>query len=161
MGLIEGGTAVLFAIVVYALFYGLAGAQVREILIADEPPGLRVFWFIAAVVVSIMVWAILGGFVYWAILVWFRIWLVQPHAWRQEILSQTGWFPFGLLFKHLQIPAGGIRFLMVMLIYPFTLLVSAGLVALGLRLRGQREEAGTGWPADGAGASARTKEIAR
>src|SRR5690348_18364524 len=95
MGFIEGGTAVLYAIVIYAIYYGIVGMQVQTLLTADEEPGTRVFWFVGITFVSIMVWAIVGAVVYWGILIWFRIWLREPHAWRQEILSDTGWFPFG------------------------------------------------------------------
>ena len=97
---VEGGTAVLFAIVIYALYYGITGMQVYKVLVADEEPITRVLWFVGIAFVSMMVWAIVGGFVYWGILIWFRIWLRQPHAWHQQILSMTGWFPFGLLLKY-------------------------------------------------------------
>src|SRR5690348_5360022 len=109
MGVIEGGTAVLFAIVIYAIFYGLAGAQVRKLLVADEEPVVRILGFFGIAFVALMIWAIVGAFVYWGILIWFRIWLRDPHPWRQEILSATGWFPMGLLLKYGHVPKGGIR----------------------------------------------------
>lgn len=135
MGLIEGGTAVLFAIVVYGIFYGLAGSQVRNIIIADEAPAARVFGFLAAAFVALLVWGVVGGVVYWGILIWFRIWLREPQPWRQQILSMTGWFPFGLLFKRLPLPAGGARLALVLLGFPFALLVAAGGISIGLRVR--------------------------
>ena len=58
MGVIEGGTAVLFAIVIYAIFYGLAGTQVRKLLIADEEPVVRILGFFGIAFVALMVWAI-------------------------------------------------------------------------------------------------------
>ena len=96
MGFIEGGTAVLYAIVLYALYYGIVGMQVYKVLTADEEPMTRVLWFIGITFVSIMVWAIVGAVVYWGILIWFRIWLgSQPQSWLQDVLSDTGWFPNG------------------------------------------------------------------
>ena len=139
MGFIEGGTAVLFAIVIYALYYGITGMQVYKILVADEEPGTRVFWFLGITFVSMMVWAIVGGFVYWGILIWFRIWLRQPHAWHQQILSMTGWFPFGLLLKYGPFPKGGIRGIVIFVGYPVVLLLAAGVVAVVLRVRGAFE----------------------
>jgi hypothetical protein len=135
MGVIEGGTAVLFAIVIYGLFYGLTGAQVRKVVIADEEPVVRIFGFLGIAVVALMVWALVGGFVYWGILIWFRIWLQDPHPWRQVILSTTGWFPFGLLFKYGRFPVGGIRGAAILIIFPFVLLLAGGAVAIGLRIR--------------------------
>src|SRR5436309_2668110 len=99
MGVIEGGTAVLFAIVIYAIFYGLAGAQVRKLLVADEEPVVRILGFFGIAFVALMVWAIVGAFVHVGMLVWFRIWLRDPHPWRQQILRVTDWFPLALLFK--------------------------------------------------------------
>ncbi|MHB8646172.1 MAG: hypothetical protein ACYDAR_10340 [Thermomicrobiales bacterium] len=136
MGFIEGGTAVLYAIVLYALYYGIVGTQVYKALIADEEPLTRVFWFIGITFVSLMVWAMIGAVVYWGILIWFRIWLQQPHAWRQEILSVTGWFPFGLILKHGPIPTGGVRGLFILLGYPVVLLIAAGIAAIGSHARG-------------------------
>lgn len=135
MGLLEGGTAVLFAVVIYALYYGITGTQVYRVLVADEEPGTRVWWFIGIIFVSMMVWAIVGAFVYWGILIWFRIWLRQPHAWHQGILSATGWFPFGLILKYGPFPKGGIRGIVIIAGYPVTLLIAAGVVALVLRVR--------------------------
>lgn len=135
MGVIEGGTAVLFAIVIYALFYGLTGAQVRKVLVADEEPVVRIFGFLGIAFVALMVWAIVGAFVYWGILIWFRIWLQETHPWRQDILSATGWFPFGALFKYGHIPAGGVRGAIILLGFPVGLLIAGGVVAVGLRVR--------------------------
>lgn len=137
MGFIEGGTAILFAIVIYAIYYGITGMQVYKALTADEEPLTRVWWFVGITFASMMVWAIVGGFVYWGILIWFRIWLgKQPHPWFQQILSATGWFPFGLILKHGHIPAGGARGLTIFAGYPVVLLVAAGVVAIVLRVRG-------------------------
>jgi hypothetical protein len=135
MGVIEGGTAVLFAIVIYAIFYGLAGTQVRKLLVADEEPVVRILGFFGIAFVALMVWAIVGAFVYWGILIWFRIWLRDPHPWRQDILSATGWFPFGLLYKYGHIPAGGIRAVLILLGFPVALLLAGGVVAVGLRIQ--------------------------
>jgi len=159
MGFIEGGTAVLYAIIVYAIYYGMAGTQVYKILVADEEPVLRVFWFIGITFVSLMVWAIVGAVVYWGILIWFRIWLRQPHAWRQEILSVTGWFPFGVILKHGPVPQGGVRGAFILLGYPVALLIAAGVVAVG-------HHVGDGWHRIAARTrvtprTPRTKEIAR
>lgn len=160
MGFIEGGTAVLFAVIMYAVYWGVAGAQVRKIVIADEEPRLRFFWFLGVAFASIMVWAMVGALVYWVILIWFRIWLRDPHPWRQEILSATGWFPFGLILRHGPFPKGGAQGAVVFLGYPFVLLIAAGCVAIVLRVR----DVVTGGVARGRrlgpGASARTKEIA-
>lgn len=136
MGFIEGGTAVLFAVVIYALYYGITGMQVYKVLTADEEPKTRVFWFVGIAFVSMMVWAIVGGFVYWGILIWFRVWLRQPHAWHQQILSMTGWFPFGLILKYGPFPKGGIRGIVIFAGYPVVLLIAAGVVSLVLRVRG-------------------------
>jgi hypothetical protein len=135
MGFIEAGSAVLFAIVVYAIFYGMAGVQIRKVLIADEEPITRVFWFLGATFISFMVWAMVGAVVYWGILIWFRIWLKQPHAWHAQILSATGWFPFGLILKHGPFPEGGLRGLVIFGGYPFVVLIAAGVVAICLRVR--------------------------
>ncbi len=160
MGFIEGGTAVLFAVIMYGIYYGLLGIQVQKVLIADEEPMTRFLWFIGVAFVSMMVWAMVGAFVYWVILIWFRIWLQEPHAWRQQILSATGWFPFGFILKHAPIPTGGVRGLVIFGGYPFVTLIAAGVVALAMRV-------GAGWEAMierkrhvGPGPSARTKEIA-
>jgi hypothetical protein len=134
MGFIEGGTAVLYAIILYAIYYGIAGMQVYKVLTADEEPMTRVFWFIGIVFVSIMVWAMVGAVVYWGILIWFRIWLgPQPHVWLQEILSDTGWFPFGLILRYGPIPTGGLRGAFIFLGYPVVVLIAAAVVALWLR----------------------------
>ncbi|MCA1723862.1 MAG: hypothetical protein LC748_06360 [Thermomicrobia bacterium] len=133
MGFIEGGTAVLYAVIFYALYYGIIGTQTYKLLVADEEPMTRVFWFVGIAFVSIMVWAIVGAVVYWGILIWFRIWLREPHAWRQDILSDTGWFPFGFILKHAPIPTGGVRGAFIFLGYPVVLLIAAGLVALWTR----------------------------
>jgi hypothetical protein len=144
MGVIEGGTAVLFAIVIYALFYGLTGAQVRKVLIADEVPVVRIFGFLGIAFVALMVWAIVGAFVYWGILIWFRIWLQAPHPWRQDILSATGWFPFGALFKYGHIPVGGVRAALILIGFPIALLIAGGIVAVGLRVHDAWNRATTG-----------------
>ena len=157
MGFIEGGTAVLFAVSMYGLFYAIAGAQVQKVLIADEEPTTRVFWFFGIAFVSLMVWAMVGAFVYWVILIWFRIWLREPHAWRQQILSDTGWFPFGVILKHGPIPPGGVRGIVIFAGYPIVLLVAASVVALWLRLQRAWETRGLH---DHRAASARPKEIA-
>jgi len=160
MDFIEGGTAVLYAIILYALYYAIVGMQMYKALTADEEPLTRAFWFVGITFVSLMVWAIVGAVVYWGILIWFRIWLQQPHAWLQEILSDTGWFPFGLILKHGPIPTGGVRGLFIFLSYPVVLLIAAGMAAIGVR-------AHAGW--DGviahrtrpeSGATPGTKEIA-
>jgi hypothetical protein len=135
MSVIEGGTAILFAIVIYGLFYGLTGAQVRKVVIADEEPIARVFGFLGVAVVALMVWAMVGGFVYWGILIWFRIWLRDSHPWRQDILSATGWFPYGLVFKYGHLPVGGIRGAVIFIGFPFVLLIAGGAVGIGLRIR--------------------------
>jgi hypothetical protein len=155
MGFIEGGTAVLFAIVIYALYYGITGMQVYKALVADEEPITRVLWFVGIAFVSMMVWALVGGFVYWGILIWFRIWLRQPHAWHQQILSTTGWFPFGLILRYGRFPTGGIRGLVIFGGYPVVLLIVAGIVALVLRVRSVFEQDA---PHAGARTSVRAKE---
>ncbi len=134
MDFIEGGTAVLYAIILYALYYAVVGMQVYKALTADEEPLTRAFWFVCITFVSLMVWAIVGAVVYWGILIWFRIWLQQPHAWLQEILSDTGWFPFGLILKHGPIPVGGVRGAFILFGHPVVLLIAAGMVALWLRV---------------------------
>jgi hypothetical protein len=148
MGVIEGGTAVLFAIVIYGLFYGLAGAQVRKVLVADEEPGVRILGFFGIAFIALMVWACVGAFVHVGCLVWFRIWLREPHTWRQQILRVTDWFPFALLFKYRPLAGaqGGMRLLVILILFPITLLIAGGAVAIGLRLRGMTERApmGTG-----------------
>ena len=58
MGFIEGGTAILFAIVIYAIYYGITGMQVYKALTADEEPLTRVWWFVGITFASLMVWAI-------------------------------------------------------------------------------------------------------
>ncbi len=133
--LVEGGTAVLYAVVLYAAFYGIAGAQLRNVLVADESPAWRIFAALGVIIVSSVVWLLVGTLVYWGNLVWFRIWLQEPHAWRGQILSLTGWFPFGALFKYGPFPAGGLRAVAIVLGYPATLLVCAGLWSLWHRLR--------------------------
>jgi hypothetical protein len=136
MGFIEGGTAVLYAIVLYAIYYGIVGTQVYKVLIADEEPVTRLLWFIGITFVSIMVWAIVGAIVYWGILIWFRIWLgSQPQSWLQDVLSDTGWFPFGFIFKHATIPTGGVRGAFIFLGYPVVLLIAAGVAALCISAR--------------------------
>jgi hypothetical protein len=135
MGVIEGGTAVLFAIVIYALFYGLTGAQVRKLLVADEEPVVRIFGFLGIVFVALMVWAIVGAFVHVGLLVWFRIWLRDPHPWRQHILNVTDWFPVGLLFQYGPFPPGGLRILAIVVGFSIVLMFAAGAVAIGLRIR--------------------------
>ena len=162
MGFIEGGTAVLYAVVLYAIYYGIIGMQVYKLLTADEEPRTRFFWFLGIAFVSMMVWAIVGAVVYWGILIWFRIWLgPRPQVWLQEILSDTGWFPFGLIFKYGPIPKGGARGAFIFLGYPVVLLIAAGVAALWSRARG-------GWEAMAArrartepGAPARAKEMTR
>lgn len=155
MGFIEGGTAVLFAIVIYAIYYGITGVQVYKVLTADEEPVTRAFWFIGIIFVSMMVWAIVGAFVYWGILIWFRIWLRQPHAWRQEILSATGWFPFGVILKHGPFPAGGVRGIVIFAGYPVVVLIAGGVMGLYLRGRDAWERAA---PRARQGTPARPKE---
>jgi hypothetical protein len=135
MGVIEGGTAVLFAIIIYGIFYGLTGAQVRKVIIADEEPVVRIFGFFGIAFVALMLWAMVGAFVYWGILIWFRIWLRDPHPWRQEVLSATGWFPFGLFFRYGHVPTGGIRGVVILVGLPVMLLLAGGAVAVGLRMR--------------------------
>ncbi len=135
MGFIEGGTAVLFAIVVYGIFYGLAGSQARNIVVADESPVGRVFGFLAVAFVSLLIWGGVGGVVYWGILIWFRIWLREPQPWRQQILSMTGWFPFGLILKRLPFPEGAVRLAVILLGFPLALLAAAGVISIGLRVR--------------------------
>ncbi len=135
MDFLQAGTAVLFAIVIYALYYGITGVQTYKVLVADEEPVTRAFWFLGITFVSIMVWAIVGGVVYWGILIWFRIWLQQPHAWQPAILSATGWFPFGLILKHGPFPEGGARGIAILVGYPVVLLIAAGVMGLCLRAR--------------------------
>jgi len=161
MGLIEGGVAVLYAIALYAVYYGIVGAQVHRALIADEEPGTRVFWFFGITFVGLMVWAMVGAVVYWGILIWFRIWLRDPHPWRQEILSDTGWFPFGLILKHGPIPTGGVRGAFVFLGFPFVLLIAAGVAALWSRANIRWERATTRRAHPTPGAPASTKGVAR
>ncbi|MGI8857729.1 MAG: hypothetical protein ACR2JW_18495 [Thermomicrobiales bacterium] len=143
MDFLQAGTAVLFAIVMYALYYGITGVQVYKVLVADEEPVTRAFWFLGITFVSIMVWAIVGGVVYWGILIWFRIWLQQPHAWQPAILSATGWFPFGLILKHGPFPEGGTRGIVIIAGYPVVLLIAAGVMGLCLRARAAWEERAT------------------
>ncbi|MDQ2785895.1 MAG: hypothetical protein M3Y58_12930 [Chloroflexota bacterium] len=161
MDFIEGGTAVLYAIILYALYYAIVGMQVYKVLTADEEPMTRTFWFVGIAFVSLMVWAIVGAVVYWGILIWFRIWLQQPHAWLQEILSDTGWFPFGLILKHGPIPTGGVRGAFILVGYPVILLIAAGLVALWVRASGAWETMATRRTHSEPGAPARTKESVR
>lgn len=161
MDFIEGGTAVLYAIILYALYYGIVGMQVYKVLTADEEPMTRAFWFVGIAFVSLMVWAIVGAVVYWGILIWFRIWLQQPHAWLQEILSDTGWFPFGLILKHGPIPTGGVRGAFILFGYPVVLLIAAGLAALWLRISGAWETMAARRTHAEHGKPARTKETAR
>lgn len=129
-GLLEGGTAVLFAVVLYALFYAIAGAQLRALLVADESPAYRVFGTLGVLAVAAIVWSFVGALVYWGILIWFRIWLQEPHAWRQQILSLTGWFPFGALFKYGPFPAGGPRAVAIVVGFPLCMFLAAGVVAI-------------------------------
>ena len=162
MGLIEGGTAVLYAVVLYALYYGIVGMQVYKVLTADEEPMTRVLWFVGITFVSIMVWAIVGAVVYWGILIWFRIWLgSQPQVWLQDILSDTGWFPFGFILKHAPIPKGGVRGAFIFLGYPFVLLIAAGAAALWSSARGGWEKMAARRAHVEPGAPAQTKGIAR
>ncbi len=161
MGLIEGGVAVLYAIVLYAIYYGIVGAQLHKALVADEEPGTRVFWFFGITFVALMVWAMVGAVVYWGILIWFRIWLKDPHPWRQEILSDTGWFPFGLILKHGPIPTGGVRGAFVFLSFPFVLLIAAGVAALWQRVGGWWERTTTRRAHGMSGAPTPTKETVR
>ncbi|GEM_PF-5053971 len=160
MGFIEGGIAVLYAIILYAIYYSIVGMQVYKVLIADEEPVTRVFWFIGITFVSLMVWAMVGAVVYWGILIWFRIWLREPHAWRQEILSVTGWFPFGVILKHGPIPQGGVRGLFIFLSYPVVLLIAAGMAAIGVRAHDGWDRVMAHRTRPESGATARTKEIA-
>jgi hypothetical protein len=159
MDFIEASTAVLYAIVIYAIYYGITGVQVYKVLIADEEPLTRVFWFIGIAFVSLMFWAIVGGVVYWGILIWFRIWLQDPHAWQPAILSATGWFPFGLILKHGPFPEGGVRGLVIFAGYPVVLLIAAGVMGLCLRARDAWEERATSRTRPAT--SARPKENAR
>lgn len=162
MGFIEGGTAVLYAIVLYAIYYGIVGMQVYKVLTADEEPLTRVFWFVGITFVSIMVWAIVGAVVYWGILIWFRIWLgSQPHVWLQDILSDTGWFPFGLILKHAPIPMGGVRGAFIFFGYPVVLLIAAGIAALCIAARGGWEKMAARRTQVKPGAPAQTKGIVR
>ncbi len=162
MGFIEGGTAVLYAIVLYALYYGMVGMQVYKVLTADEEPLTRVLWFIGITFVSIMVWAIVGAVVYWGILIWFRIWLgSQPQFWLQDVLSDTGWFPFGFIFKHATIPMGGVRGAFIFLGYPFVLLIAAGLVAVCIAARDRWEKMAARRTRVERHASSQTKGIVR
>lgn len=159
MGFIEGGTAVLFAIVMYAIFYAIVGMQVRNVVTADEEPIARVFGFLGISFVALMVWGILGGFVYWVILIWFRIWLRDPHPWRQEILSTTGWFPFGFILKHGPFPVGAIRGVVLLFGFPVVLQVAAGIVALILRVRDAATSRTAGRSPVGQGTPSPTKEF--
>ncbi len=161
MDFIEGGTAVLYAIILYTLYYGIVGMQVYKVLTADEEPLTRVFWFVGIAFVSLMVWAIVGAVVYWGILIWFRIWLTQPHAWLQEILSDTGWFPFGLVLRHGPIPTGGVRGAFILVGYPVVLLIAAGLAALWLRVSGAWETMAARRTHTEPDRPARTKETVR
>jgi hypothetical protein len=136
MDFIEGGIALLYAIMLYGIYYGIVGMQVYKVLTADEEPMTRVFWFIGIAFVSIMVWAIVGAVVYWGILIWFRIWLgSQPQSWLQEMLSDTGWFPFGLILRYGPIPTGGARGAFIFVGYPVVMLAAAGVVALCLHMQ--------------------------
>ncbi len=161
MDFIEGGTAVLYAIILYAMYYGIVGMQVYKVLTADEEPLTRAFWFVGITFVSLMVWAIVGAVVYWGILIWFRIWLQQPHVWLREILSDTGWFPFGLILKHGPVPTGGVRGAFILVGYPVVLLIAAGLVALWLRVSGAWKTMAARRTHTEPGSPARTKEVAR
>ena len=162
MGFIEGGIEVLYAIMLYAIYYGIVGMQVYKVLTADEEPMTRVFWFVGIVFVSIMVWAIVGAVVYWGILIWFRIWLgPQPQSWLQEILSDTGWFPFGLILRYGPIPTGGVRGAFIFLGYPVVVLIATGVVAIWLRVRGGWEKMMARRAPIEPGAPTHTKGIAR
>ncbi len=162
MDFIEGGTAVLYAIILYGIYYGILGMQVYKVLTADEEPMTRVFWFVGIVFVSIMVWAIVGAVVYWGILIWFRIWLgSQPQTWLQEVLSDTGWFPFGLILRYGPVPTGAVRGGFIFLGYPVVVLIAAGVVALWLRVRGGWERITARREPIEPGAPTHTKEIAR
>jgi hypothetical protein len=162
MDFIEGGTAVLYAIILYGIYYGILGMQVYKVLTADEEPMTRVFWFVGIVFVSIMVWAIVGAVVYWGILIWFRIWLgSQPQTWLQEVLSDTGWFPFGLILRYGPVPTGGVRGGFIFLGYHGVVLIAAGVVALWLRVRGGWERITARREPIEPGAPTHTKEIAR
>ena len=159
MDFIQASTAVLFAIVMYALYYGATGIQVYKALVADEEPITRVLWFVGIAFVSLMLWAIVGGVVYWGILIWFRIWLQDPHAWQPAILSATGWFPFGLILKHGPFPEGGIRGIVIFAGFPIVLLVAGGIMGLYLRAHDAWDERAT--PRTRSGTSARPKESIR
>lgn len=134
-GLLQGGPAVLFAIVIYSAFFALAGAQLWRVLAADESVAVRLFGSLAVIVVSFVVWVLVGAMVYWGILLWFRFLLQEPHAWRQQILDLTAWFPFGALFRTRTFPPGLATALAILIGYPVTLLIAAAIVALWRYLR--------------------------
>lgn len=136
-GLLQGGPAVLFAVIIYGIFYALAGGQFRRVLVADESIGMRVFSSLAVIVVSAVIWMLVGAVVYWSILLWFRFLLQEPHAWRQQILDLTAWFPCGALFGIGAFPPGVGRVAEILLSYPAMLLLAAMLIACWQHIRGE------------------------
>lgn len=139
-GVIEGGVAVLFAAAMYAGFFAVAGAQLRRALTADEEPGLRAFYSVAVVLLSAIVWVMVGAVVYWGILLWFRFFLQEYQPWRQQILGLTSWFPAGLLVATGLFRAESGRALAVLLGYPAALFLAAGLTGLWRRARRDRDD---------------------
>lgn len=139
-GVIEGGVAVLFAVVAYGAFFAAAGAQLHRALTADEGAGLRAFYAAAVVAVSAIAWVLVGAMVYGGTLLWFRFFLQQPQPWRQQILDRTRWFPAGVLVETGAFPPGAGRGLAVLLGYPAALFLAAALVALWRRLRRDRDD---------------------
>ncbi len=129
-GLLQGGPAVLFAVAMYGVFFAFVGEQLRRVLVADESIVARLFGSIAVVVISAVVWVLVGTVVFWTVLLWFRFLLQEPHAWRQQIIDATAWFPIGALLRTHAFAPGLASGLAVLIGYPTSLGVAAGIVAL-------------------------------
>jgi len=134
-GLLQGGPAVLFAVAMYGVFFALVGEQLRRVVVADESFAARLFGGLAVVVLSAVVWVLIGTVVFWTILLWFRFLLQEPHAWRQQIIDLTAWFPLGALLHTGAFSPGLASGLAVLIGYPASLGIAAGFVALWHRMR--------------------------
>lgn len=134
-GLLQGGPAVLFAVAMYGVFFALVGEQLRRVLVADESVAARIFGSLAVVVLSAVVWVLVGTVVFWTILLWFRFLLQEPHPWRQQIIDLTAWFPIGALLRTRAFSPGLASGLAVLIGYPAALGIAAGMVALWHQIR--------------------------
>lgn len=134
-GLLQGGPAVLFAVIIYGIFYAIAGEQFRRVLVADESTPVRVFSGLAVIVVSAVIWVLVGTIVYWGILLWFGFLLQEPHAWRQHVLDLTAWFPCGALLSTGVFAPGIARAVAILLGYPAMLFLAALLITFWRRIR--------------------------